>query len=101
MSGYPSAKQIHCLWNSLLRICHGGQLASRAAFRSGQAVLGCSPFITPDKLTQANILYRLDLLDRHYYRLRKQATNILSTRLRTAPVGCLDAWMEVLTLLDR
>ena len=87
MSGYPSAKQILCLWNSLLRICHGGQLAS--------------PFITPDKLTQANILYRLDLLDRHYYRLRKQATNILSTRLRTAPVGCLDAWMEVLTLLDR
>ena len=57
-------------------------------------------FITPDKLTHANILYRLNLSDRHYYRLRQQAINILSIRLWTAPAGCLDAWLEVLTLLE-
>ena len=57
-------------------------------------------FLTPDKLSQTDILYRLDLSERHYYRLRKQAINILSIRLWTAPVGCLDAWLEILTLLE-
>ena len=57
-------------------------------------------FITPDRLTHTDILYRLDLSERHYYRLRKQAVNILSIRLWTAPVGCLDAWLEILTLLE-
>lgn len=53
-------------------------------------------FITPDKLTHQDILYRLNISDRHYYRL----VNILSIRLWTAPVGCLDAWLELLTLLE-
>lgn len=57
-------------------------------------------FITPDKLTHAELLYRLDISDRHYYRLRQQAVNILSIRLWTAPAGCLDAWLEILTLLE-
>lgn len=37
---------------------------------------------------------------RLFDRLRQQAINILSIRLRTAPAGCLDAWLEVLTLLE-
>ena len=57
-------------------------------------------FVTPDKLTHQEILYRLDISDRHYYRLRQQAVNILSIRLWTAPTGCLDAWLEILTLLE-
>ena len=57
-------------------------------------------FVTPDKLTHQEILYRLDISDRHYYRLRQQAVNILSIRLWTAPEGCLDAWLEILTLLE-
>lgn len=57
-------------------------------------------FITPDKLTHAALLYRLGISDRHYYRLRQQAVNILSIRLWTAPAGCLDAWLEILTLLE-
>ena len=58
-------------------------------------------FLTPpEKLTHAEILYRLDISDRHYYRLRQQAMNILAIRLWTAPAGCLDAWLEVLTLLE-
>lgn len=57
-------------------------------------------YITPEKLRHADILYRLDISDRHYYRLRQQAINILSIRLWTAPTGCLDAWLEILTLLE-
>ena len=57
-------------------------------------------FLTPEKLTHMEILYRLSISDRHYYRLRQQAVNILSIRLWTAPAGCLDAWLELLTLLE-
>lgn len=57
-------------------------------------------FITPDKPSHSEILYRLDISERHYYRLRQQAVNILSIRLWTAPQGCLDAWFEILTLLE-
>lgn len=57
-------------------------------------------YITPEKLRHDEILYRLNISDRHYYRLRQQAVNILSIRLWTAPEGCLDAWLEILTLLD-
>lgn len=57
-------------------------------------------FLTPEKLTHMEILYRLDISDRHYYRLRQQAMNILSIRLWSAPAGSLDAWLEVLTLLE-
>ena len=57
-------------------------------------------YLTPDKLSHTDILYRLDISDRHYYRLRQQAINILSIRLWTAPAGCLDAWLEILTLLE-
>jgi len=57
-------------------------------------------FITPDKPSHSEILYRLDISEHHYYRLRQQAVNILSIRLWTAPQGCLDAWFEILTLLE-
>ena len=57
-------------------------------------------FITPDKPSHSDILYRLDISERHYYRLRQQAVNILSIRLWTAPQGCLAAWLELLTLLE-
>lgn len=57
-------------------------------------------FLTPEKLTHTEILYRLNISDRHYYRLRQQAMNILAIRLWSAPAGSLDAWLEVLTLLE-
>lgn len=57
-------------------------------------------FLTPEKLTHAEILFRLDISDRHYYRLRQQAVNILSIRLWSAPAGCLEAWLELLAILE-
>ena len=57
-------------------------------------------YIAPENLTHTEILYRLNISSRHYYRIRQQAINILSIRLWAAPAGELDAWLEVLTLLE-
>lgn len=57
-------------------------------------------YITPENLSHTEILYRLNISSRHYYRIRQQAINIISIRLWAAPAGELDAWLEVLTLLE-
>jgi len=57
-------------------------------------------YITPEQLTHADILYRLNISSRHYYRIRPQAINILSIRLWSVPTAELDSWLEVLTLLE-
>ena len=57
-------------------------------------------FITPENLRLTDILYRLDISPRHYYRLRSQAITILSIRLWAAPAKDVDFWLEMLTLLE-
>lgn len=57
-------------------------------------------YIAPESLSHNEILFRLNISERHYYRIRQQAVNILSIRLWAAPVGELDAWLEVLTILE-
>ncbi|MDR0906584.1 MAG: hypothetical protein LBN00_10510 [Oscillospiraceae bacterium] len=57
-------------------------------------------YIAPEKLRHNDILFRLNISQRHYYRVRQQAINILSIRLWAAPAGELDSWLEVLTLLE-
>lgn len=57
-------------------------------------------FISPERLSHTEIIYRLGISSRHYYRLRQQAITILSIRLWAAPVAELDSWLEVLTLLE-
>ena len=57
-------------------------------------------FITPENLSLTDILYRLDISPRHYYRLRSQAITILSIRLWAAPEKDVDFWLEMLTLLE-
>lgn len=57
-------------------------------------------YLEPERLSHTELLYRLDISTRHYYRLRQQATNILSIRLWAAPAAEMDAWLEVLTLLE-
>ena len=57
-------------------------------------------YITPEKLVLTDILYRLDISPRHYYRLRSQAITILSIRLWSAPDKDVDFWFEMLTLLE-
>jgi len=59
-----------------------------------------STYIIPEKLTHLQLIYRLDISTRHYYRLRIQAVNILSLRLWTASTNKLDSWLDVLTILE-
>ena len=56
-------------------------------------------YIIPEKLSHDDLIYRLDISDRHYYRLRTWAINILSIRLWAMPSGELDSWLDVLTIL--
>ena len=57
-------------------------------------------YLAPEKLSHADLLYRLDISSRHYYRLRQQAITILSIRLWSAPSNEVDSWLEILTLLE-
>ena len=57
-------------------------------------------YIAPEQLTHPELLYRLDMSSRHYYRLRQQAITILSIQLWAAPAPDVDFWLEMLTLLE-
>lgn len=57
-------------------------------------------YIAPEQLSHTELLYRLDLSSRHYYRLRQQAITILSIRLWAAPAADVDLWLDMLTLLE-
>lgn len=57
-------------------------------------------YLAPEKLSHADLLYRLYISSRHYYRLRQQAITILSIRLWATPSREMDSWLELLTLLD-
>ena len=57
-------------------------------------------YLSPEKLKLEEILYRLDISQRHYYRLREQAISILSIRLWSAPNEDVDMWLDMLTLFE-
>lgn len=57
-------------------------------------------YIIPEKLSHADLLFRLNLSSRKYYRLRSQGIRLLSIRLWSAPTAELEAWIELLTLMS-
>jgi hypothetical protein len=57
-------------------------------------------YISPERINHHEILTRLNLSSRHYYRLRQQAITILSIRLWATPTKDMDFWFEMLTLLE-
>lgn len=57
-------------------------------------------YISPEALNHNEILYRLNLSSRHYYRLREQAINILSIRLWSAPDKDVDFWLDVISAIN-
>lgn len=57
-------------------------------------------YIAPERLSHTELLYRLDMSSRHYYRLRQQAITILSIRLWSAPAADVDLWLEMLALFE-
>ena len=58
-------------------------------------------YIAPEKLSHKELLDRLNVSSRQYYRLREQAISILAIRLWSAPSGNVDFWLEILTLLEK
>lgn len=57
-------------------------------------------YLSPEKLTHLELLEKLSMSSRVYYRLREQAIKLISLRLWSAPGGELDAWLEVVSLLE-
>ncbi len=57
-------------------------------------------YIAPEPLSHNEILYRLDLSSRHYYRCREQAINIISLRLWSVPKQEMDVWIDLISLLE-
>ena len=57
-------------------------------------------YIGPDMLTHKELLYRLSLSSRQYYRYREQAITILSLRLWSSPATDVDFWLDMLTFLE-
>lgn len=56
-------------------------------------------YIAPETLNHHEILYRLNLCSRHYYRLREHAINILSIRLWSAPNKDMEFWLELISIM--
>lgn len=57
-------------------------------------------YIASESLSHSEILYRLNLSSRHYYRLREQAISILSIRLWSAPNKNVDFWLELIATIE-
>jgi hypothetical protein len=56
-------------------------------------------YIGEEKLVLNDILYRLNISRRHYYRLKEQAVNAISLRLWSAPTTDLEIWLGLVSML--
>ena len=57
-------------------------------------------YIAPEALNHNELLYRLNLSSRHYYRLREQAISVISIRLWSAPNQEIDFWLDLISALE-
>lgn len=57
-------------------------------------------YITPETLNHNDILYRMNLSSRHYYRLREQAIDVISIRLWSAPNKDIEFCFELISILE-
>lgn len=55
-------------------------------------------YVIPERLPGQELLYRLNISSRQYYRLRDKAINLLSLRLWSSPDSTLDLWIELLSI---
>ena len=56
-------------------------------------------YIGEEKLVLNDILYRLNISRRHYYRLKEQAVTAISLRLWSAPTTDLEIWLSLVAML--
>lgn len=57
-------------------------------------------YIVPEKIRHTDLLFRLDLSSRQYYRLREEAISIISIRLWSVPEGELEKLMTLVKILE-
>ena len=57
-------------------------------------------FLQEESWTHSQIIDHLEISTRTYYRLRKEAVEVISTRLWATPNSALDSWFEVLALVE-
>lgn len=57
-------------------------------------------YIAEEKKLQTDVLFRLNISRRHYYRLKEQAINIICLRLWSSPSTDLDLWLDLVSLLS-
>ncbi len=58
-------------------------------------------YIGTEVLTHQELLFRLNISSRQYYRMREQSFAILSLRLWFAPDKDMSAWLEILALVEQ
>ena len=57
-------------------------------------------YISEEKLHQTDVLYRLNISRRNYYRLKEQAINIISLQLWSVPSTNIDLWLDLVSILS-
>ena len=57
-------------------------------------------YIGPERYFHTELLEKLKMSSRTYYRLRQQAITILSIRLWAAPIAEVDMWFDILALME-
>lgn len=57
-------------------------------------------YIESEVLTHNDLLFRLNVSSRHYYRLREQAINVLSLRLWSTTDKDMDMWLDVMSIFE-
>ena len=57
-------------------------------------------YIAPETLNHNELLYRLNLSSRHYYRLRERAISVISIRLWSAPNRDIEFWLDLISVLE-
>ena len=57
-------------------------------------------YIAEEKMLQSDVLFRLNISRRHYYRLKEQAISIISLRLWSVLSSDLDLWLELVSMLS-
>ena len=57
-------------------------------------------YLGEERFFHTELLEKLKMSSRTYYRLRQQAITILSIRLWAAPIAEVDMWFDILTLME-
>lgn len=57
-------------------------------------------YLDPEERDCYTLMERMNVSERTYYRMKREALSVLSMRLWSAPVGDVDDWIEILTLLE-